>query len=328
MMAVVGMAYQSIGEARDLRTYAPPGELVDVGGHRLHIHCTGEPSSTDTPTVVMDSGLGGGSLDWVWVQPEVAKFARACVYDRAGYAWSDPGPMPRDSRQVAAELHTLLSNAGVPPPYVLVGQSFGGLNSRLYAIQHPDEIAGVVLVDASPDHLYDAFPPTLDEYQADLDKGSLFLFRTLTFLSRHGAMRIFVQLAGTEFLTFLEDYPPELDSTILAMVFNRTQYYETVVDELATFKESTMQIQGSGSDPNVPYIVMVRGLVGDETVSSEMEQQFEIVWRRLQVELAESLPDATLVVAEESDHIIHFCQPDLVVDAIRQIVEHEQEESL
>jgi pimeloyl-ACP methyl ester carboxylesterase len=326
-MAVAGMAYQSIGEVRDLQAHPPPGELVDVGGHRLHIHCTGAPLSDDTPTVVMDAGLGGWSLDWAWVQPGVAEFARTCVYDRAGYAWSDPGPTPRDSRQVAAELHALLVNAEVSPPYVLVGQSFGGLNVRLYAIQHPDEVAGVVLVDATPDHLYDAFPPALSEYQADADKGDITLFRALTFLSQHGAMRLFVRLAGTELLTFLEDYPPELHSAIIALAFNRTSYYETVVDELVTFKESTVQIRDSDSDPNIPYVVIVRGLVDDTTASSEVDKQLEEVWRRLQVELVESLPDATLVIAEESDHIIHFCQPDLVVDAIRQVLEHEKEKA-
>jgi pimeloyl-ACP methyl ester carboxylesterase len=323
LMAVGGAVYQSVGEARDLRAHPPPGELVDVGGYQLHIHCTGAPSSDDTPTVVMDAGLGGFSLDWAWVQPEVAEFARACVYDRAGYAWSDTGPTPRTSRQIAAELHALLANAGVEPPYVLVGQSFGGLNVRLYAIQHPDETAGVVLVDATPGELYDALSPALAEYQADADRGQLVLFRVLTILARHGALRLGVRLVGTEPLTFLEDYPPGVRPAIVALAFARTHYYDTIVAELDTFAESTTQIPASGSDPDVPYVVIVRGLSEAGPASPEMDKQLEEVWQRLQAELAESLPNARLVVAEESGHVVHFSQPDVVVDAIREVVEQE-----
>src|SRR3989454_1075347 len=129
-------------DTRDFRRYPPPGRLVNVGGHRLHIYCTGG----GTPTVVMDSGFPGTSLSWTFVQPEVAKFTRACSYDRAGLGWSDAGPMPRTSRQIVDELHTLLRNARVEGPYVLVGHSFGTFTVRLYASTYPDEVAGMVLV--------------------------------------------------------------------------------------------------------------------------------------------------------------------------------------
>jgi len=99
------------------------------------------------PTVVMDSGFPGTSLSWTFVQPEVAKFTRACSYDRAGLGWSDAGPMPRTSRQIVEELHALLLNAGVEGPYVLVGHSFGTFTVRLYASTYPDQVAGMVLGD-------------------------------------------------------------------------------------------------------------------------------------------------------------------------------------
>jgi pimeloyl-ACP methyl ester carboxylesterase len=124
--------------------FPPPGKLVDLGGWRLHLHCTGEGE----PTVVFVSGGGDFSFDWSLVQPEVARFTRACAYDRAGAAWSDPGPTPRTMKQEVYELHTLLHKAGVDEPYVLVGHSYGGLLVRLYAERYPDELAGMVLVDA------------------------------------------------------------------------------------------------------------------------------------------------------------------------------------
>lgn len=318
LTVTAGAVYQAVGEAQDLRAHPPPGEMVDVGEHSLHLYCIGEPSTPGAPTVILDSGLGGYSQDWVWVQPEVAEFARVCAYDRAGYAWSDPGPMPRDSQQVVTEMHTLLDESGVSPPYVLVGQSFGGLNARFYARQYPDEVAGVVLVDATPDRIYD--DPAFRASQHEDDRGEMLLFRTVTVLSRYGILRLFVQLVGVEPLTFLEDYPPEIHSDVLAVVFLHTQYYEAMVAELETFEESTRQVQVAPPDPDVPYIVIARRLL-DEQDSPEVDPVQEKAWRRLQTELADSLPNGTLVIAEDSDHVIHMCQPDLVVDAIRQIVE-------
>jgi pimeloyl-ACP methyl ester carboxylesterase len=125
--------------------YPPPGKLVDLGGWRLHLHCVG----TSGPAVVFVSGSGDFSFDWSRVQPEVARFTRACAYDRAGDAWSDPGPVPRTMRQEAYELHALLRKAGVEGPYVLVGHSYGGLLVRFYAERYPAEVAGMVLVDAT-----------------------------------------------------------------------------------------------------------------------------------------------------------------------------------
>ena len=107
-----GAIYQAAATARDARRYPPPGQLVDVGGYRLHLYCTGEGG----PTVVLEAVSGGLAIDWAWVQPEVARATRVCAYDRAGRGWSDPGPAPRDARQLARELHTLLANAAVPGP--------------------------------------------------------------------------------------------------------------------------------------------------------------------------------------------------------------------
>lgn len=122
----------------------PPGRLVDLGGHRLHVRCTGSGS----PTVVVETGLGDFSFDWILVQQKVERFARICTYDRGGYAWSDPGPMPRSFPQLNLELHDALKQLGERGPFVLVGHSFGGGVVRSYARIYPDEVAGLVLADA------------------------------------------------------------------------------------------------------------------------------------------------------------------------------------
>jgi len=123
-------------------------EMIDVGGYRLHINCSGHPIS-GSPTVVMDAGGYDSSETWSKVQPEIAKFARVCVYDRAGLGKSERRPSPSyPSQEVVKDLHTLLDNAHIAPPFVLVGHSFGGMNVRLYASQHSEEIVGMVLVDS------------------------------------------------------------------------------------------------------------------------------------------------------------------------------------
>jgi pimeloyl-ACP methyl ester carboxylesterase len=122
-----------------------PGRLVDVGGHRIHLDCRGPLS---TPTVVFENGLGDFSFDWALVTRELVGTARVCAYDRAGYAWSDPGPMPRTFAQLNLELHDALAAAGERPPFLLVGHSYGGAVARAYALAYPREVAGLVLVDS------------------------------------------------------------------------------------------------------------------------------------------------------------------------------------
>jgi pimeloyl-ACP methyl ester carboxylesterase len=123
----------------------PPGKLVDLGGHRLHVNCTGK----GRPTIVVENGLGDFSFDWVLVQSRVSTFTRICVYDRAGYAWSDPGPKPRTFSQLNLELRDALRKLGERGPFVLVGHSYGGPVARNFAATYPQDVAGVVLVDAA-----------------------------------------------------------------------------------------------------------------------------------------------------------------------------------
>jgi pimeloyl-ACP methyl ester carboxylesterase len=123
----------------------PPGKLVDLGGHQLHVHCSGSGS----PTVVVEAGLGDFSFDWALVQTDVSRYTRICTYDRAGYAWSDPGPKPRSFAQINLELHDALQKLGEKGPYLLVGHSYGGPVVINYAHDYPQETVGMVLVDSA-----------------------------------------------------------------------------------------------------------------------------------------------------------------------------------
>ena len=145
-VAGLGALVQVWATRRDEQRYPPPGVLVDVGGHRLHLDIRGDGSG---PTVVLESGMGSFSPNWYWVQSELAREMRVVAYDRAGLGWSERGTGPRDAETLAAELHTALRAAGVSGPFVLAGHSFGGLPVRAFAQLYPGETAGLVLVDAS-----------------------------------------------------------------------------------------------------------------------------------------------------------------------------------
>src|SRR5919109_553973 len=125
-------------------SHPAPGRLIDIGGYRLHIYCEGNGE----PTAIMEAGLGNPGLAWTFVQPEIADGTRICVYDRAGLGWSDPSPRERTANVMVDELHSLLTQAGIEGPYVLVGHSFGGLLMRLYAHMYPEDVIGLVLVDS------------------------------------------------------------------------------------------------------------------------------------------------------------------------------------
>jgi len=144
-LASLGGGYETVGESIDAAAHPMAGQLIDVGGHRLHLNCTGSGS----PTVVLEPGLGESSSVMGWIAPAVASDTRVCVYDRAGRGWSDAADGPQDGAQTAADLHTLLDRAHVPGPYVLAGHSFGGLYILTFAANYPDQVAGMVLLDST-----------------------------------------------------------------------------------------------------------------------------------------------------------------------------------
>ncbi len=143
-LVAIGGGYETVTGALD-EDPPMPGQLIDVGGHSLHLNCSGSGS----PTVILEPGAGGMSSDLAWITPAVARETRVCVYDRAGHGWSEPADSPQDGAQIATDLHTLLERGDVPGPYVMAGHSFGGLYVLTFAARYPDEVAGLVLVDST-----------------------------------------------------------------------------------------------------------------------------------------------------------------------------------
>ena len=308
-LLLAGVVYQFVATKIDEYRYPALGEMVDVGGYSLHLYCTGEGGGA--PTVVMDSGAGGSVLDWQLVQPEVAGFARVCTYDRGGAGWSKPGAQPRTSQQFVEELHTLLGNAGVQGPYVLVGHSLGGTNMQLYASQYPDEVAGMVLVDSALEDL------DLLSITESLQGSPVWIKIYATIgVVRQGNM---LGPLGYPF----SELPSDSVDEALAISSSTRQLYE-FADEASPIRESfEQQLAAPFSLGDKPLIVLTAGPLQLEGMGLTQEQMDEMdeAHTRSQAALTEGSQNSEQIIAEDSGHYIHLEQPDLVIDAIRQVVD-------
>jgi pimeloyl-ACP methyl ester carboxylesterase len=298
--------------------YPPPGQMVDVGGYQLHTNCQGEGG----PTVVIEAGGGDSSLSWNQVQQEVAKFTRVCTYDRAGLGWSERSPKSRTAPNVVEELHSLLTNAGIEGPYVLVGHSMGGPCVRLYAHEYRDEVVGMVLVDAAHEEQLLRFPEAYRQATIENLQQMVSACRLPKLLNSIGLLALSPENYPDEYLPAL----PEATKEVLkGVILSDTRYFEMLAEEYASVEESMAQVRAAqiGSLGDIPLVVLTRGLSTDPypSLSDEEAQQGEAVWDELQAELVALSSNGKQVIAEESGHHIHLDQPELVIDAIRDVVE-------
>ncbi len=189
LLAAFGGGYETIREAMDKSAYTMSGELIDVGGYKLHISCTGSGS----PTVILEAGLGQPAAEISgWIQPGVATATRVCSYDRAGMGWSEPAETVRDGVAIATDLHTLLRRAQIDGPYVLAGHSSGGVYAQVFASQYPEEVAGLVLLDSQPPDAIANLPGYAGEYDGIRRFTALF-----PSVARLGAGRLAYPSAGS-----------------------------------------------------------------------------------------------------------------------------------
>lgn len=299
-------------------TLPPPlGQLVDVGGHRLHALTAGD-GAPGTPTVVFEAGGASWSLDWQLVQPEVARFAPTVAYDRAGFGWSDPGPRPRAAAQMARELKALLNSLGARPPFVLVGASFGGHVARLLARELAGDMAGLVLLDARHEAINDRMPPAWRRLEAN-GKG---MYQALLAASRLGALNLLGKLAGERAAPpIVRKLPADVRATYLAVGF-QPKYFQANLDELAASAESDRQVGAAGALGDMPLTVIRHGQPDlFAQMPPEQAAQAERVWQNLQDALAALSSSSQLLVAEHSGHAIQIDAPRIVVEAIRRHTE-------
>ena len=291
VLLLAGAIYEPLAEAADAKAYPPPGQMVDVGGYRLHLNCTGSGS----PTVVIESGWGDMSASWGWVQPKVAKTTRICTYDRAGMGWSESSPQPRTAREFAKELHTLLAKANELGPYVLVGHSLGGYTMRVYAHDYPGEVAGLVLIDPQNLSISDGTTPNPAPKPGKNSLPSL--------MARIGVVRL---LAGP--LGSIQDLP-EGDKQAYTASAVTPRGVQTYLDEGMGMSEGVAQARAVTTLSALPLIVLSRGKDMDaESAASQA--------RYLQLST-----ESQHLIADQSGHRIQIDQPEAAVAAIVKMVE-------
>lgn len=316
LLAAAGAVYESTARARDLSRVAAPGQLVNIGEHTLHILCMGEKTAGQ-PTVILESGVGGWSIHWYAVQRQVAQFARVCAYDRAGYGWSEAGPQPRDGQRIVTELHALLERSGEQGPFVLVGASRGGQYVRLYQAAYPEEVVGLVLVDAEPEDF--RVQSTLAQNAAAQNP---LIFSVVGALSRIGVLRLIggdpASAPEVPCVPYLVKTLPQDAHAAYLAVEGQPRCFETLLSEEAATEQREAQLRQLGGLGDVPLIVVARTM---RTDGPEQVAQAEQVWQALQQQLANLSTRGTLVRATNSGHDIAIDQPELVADAIQQIME-------
>lgn len=308
-----GAIYQTVATSRDRRRFLPPGKIVQINGKNWHYQIMDE----GRPTVIVDSGSGGSHLDWQLVQPEVAKFTRILTYDRAGLGWSEASSEPRTAEQVVSELRQLLREVEVEPPYVLVGMSLSGLFTRLFAYQHPEEVAGMVLVDVTHERMYEDAPVEWVKLNKRLEG---LLPHVLPIMGRIGLLRLLVMFDSLPMAAdIFQKFPPLMRSQAKAF-YSQTQFGKTFAQESAAVSVSMNQIEQTRqtkSFPDIPLVVLSAGKL-DFDITQEVREKLQT----LHADLANESSQGIHIVAHESGHVIQLDKPELVVDAIRQVVEN------
>jgi pimeloyl-ACP methyl ester carboxylesterase len=315
-----GVLYQLVGAARGRRRFKPPGVFVDVGGHRLHAVCRG----SGRPLVLLESGIAASSLSWSAVQPAIASFTRACAYDRAGLAWSDPPSSPRSFARIVDELALVLDRIAPGERAILVGHSFGSFVVRAYAARRPDRVQGLVLVDPAVEWLEQ---PT--RRRTRMLRGGQQLARLGAMLARlgvvrvclalltggaPGAPRLFVRVFGPTAARTLErlvgevrKLPAEVHPVVQSL-WCQPKCFRAMADHLAALERNRSDIAAPSPAPHIPV-----------TVISSVDQPPEQI--EAQRSLAGKSHRGRQIMAAKSAHWVQFDEPELIVAAVRDLFE-------
>lgn len=293
LVLIVGSVYQFTENRLDFARHPAPGKLVDVGGFRLHLLCIGQGS----PTVIFDSGVADDSLTWSAVQPSIAKTTRTCSYDRAGYGWSDAGLEPRDAKNIATELHTLLQNGGVSAPLILVGHSAGGLYVREYAALYRTEVEGMVLVDASAPYQFERMDPAIARGNKEYLRKQGYFEDTMPF--------------GWPRLSGWCDHWPGNEREVRRTTECRLRPWITHLQEMNAFDQSSAEVVQAGSFGDMPLTVVTEGAA----TTNDPPNSFGA----LQKELVH-LSSRGSQVFVDGGHMIQVDHPQAVIDAVLGII--------
>ena len=303
--------------------FFPPGRLIDIGTHRLHLHCAGD----QFPSVIFDAALGGSSLSWSLVHPAIARITRACTYDRAGFGWSDAGPLPRTAGRIADELYEVLRRAQVPAPYLLVGHSYGGLVMRLMAARHGEDVAGLVLIEPAIPEEWAA--PTAEQHAlirrgvrlcrygvGAARSGLAHMVNWLVKLGALAAARAVVALVSRGGLRRDDEgilapiwKLPRDARRVLGTMWTRPQFFEALGSQIEHVCASAEEVLHEAREDfgELPVIVISSATANESRLASDRA-------------LAQRSRQGRHVLAPDSGHWVPLDAPQVVIDAIAEVV--------
>jgi len=312
LLALAGVWYEQRAERFERERIQPPGRWIDLGGRRLHLRCLGE-RRPGQPLVILESGHGDWSVAWRKVQGEIAKFARVCAYDRAGFGFSDPGPLPRTPERLVSDLHDLLERAGEPGPYLFVGHSMGAPLGRLFAHRYPGEVTGMVWVDSAHERM-DRFIPSWRQAYF----GSLVVLRAAAGLARLGLLRLFGKKRALAIYSWAST-PDEL-AALLAQVAG-PRFFDTLREETIGMLRADAWPEDAQSLGDLP-VIMLETQYPDQPPRGYPParwQQFRAGWQAIQADVSCLSTRVKRVPAGKTHKIMDEC-PDLVIQAVRELL--------
>ncbi|WP_339253031.1 alpha/beta hydrolase [Sporosarcina sp. FSL W8-0480] len=307
-LLLLGLVYEQVSRRRDARRLHA-GEMIDVGGHRLHLTDTGQGS----PTVVLIHGAGDSSYSWIHIRKELSKFTRVITYDRAGMGSSDPGPVSTPEHNIK-ELKNLIDKIDAPGPYVLVGHSLGGLIARLYALNHPNQVAGLVFLDSTHEFLKD---------DVKFKQGFAiigFMLKILRLLSPFGIPRFLGNILG-----IIPMYGNELSYYKQQLSAEEYMQWKGVVYSIfaggvagAEFKGAWAHLDIAANQLNN---CMEKPQFGDLPIAVVNNPGFGVEWTEMQRELASRSTNHIHKISDRKGHSLQMPRPEYVIEAIHHVVE-------
>lgn len=310
----VGALTQSALTQHERTQHGPPGRLISVGDHRLHLNCQG----SGQPLVILESGLSGWSQDWVRVQPVLAAHTTVCSYDRAGYAWSDEAPAAPTGLAAMEELRTLLRQAGLHGPMVLVGHSWGGMLAQMLAQTHPEEVSGLVLVDA----LHHDQSATMDPAaHASYSRNMRLLTGSATWLAPLGLTR----LANMPASVILDKLPAAEQATARGFAMQSKNYRALYTEYLGI--DPALEVARSLPPlPRVPTVVLSTNARSEFPPGWEREDMRQH-WMAGQQALVKDTGAKHVVVAD-AGHYLQLDRPELVIQSVLEVLQQSHSATL
>jgi pimeloyl-ACP methyl ester carboxylesterase len=317
LLGSAGVLYQVRASAQDAVNFTAPGTIIRINGQAMHLYCVGE----GRPTVILESGVGGNTLLWGYIQPVLGEQTRVCSYDRAGYGWSEATSAARTTPQMVDELYGLLMEAAIQPPYVLVGHSFGGLVVRTFANRYPQAVVGLVLLDAAHPVQFSPEPCSPGCFPGGAVTLVDSFYAMLPSLARTGLVRLLVPsgVLPLPFFAVPEAFPQR--AALLAH-YSANRHSDTVLAEWRAFPENARTVTAIAPFENLPVqVITALNSYREQPLPGQDAEVTTQLWSELQADLLNISTTSQHYIIDEATHFSLLANPNHAASVTHQLTE-------